>query len=351
MTHEPGSAAEVQDLVPRSASVTVIGGGTKSDAAAASSGTAVLSLARLRGIIDYSQEECVFTARAGTPISEIDSTLAHHRQYLPFDPPFAAEGATLGGTVAAGLSGSRRYRYGGVRDFVIGVRVVDGEGRHIRSGGKVVKNAAGFLLHHALVGSAGAFGVLTEVTVKVFPAPEARRYLAADCGRVQRAFHLARHIESLGADCEAIDFDHQGRLTVAIAGRKAALDIRVERLQSALRSHVRDIEVLDEVAATAMSVPAVSSVKVAGATRAWEPLRPHVLAARFMCAGAVAWLFTSDVAAFDEALDAERLRGVVIRGPGAGRRVGHWPTDVFEERLRSVLDPGNRFSAASHPRR
>ena len=70
-----------------------------------------------------------------------------------------------------------------------------------------------------------------------------------------------------------------------------------------------------------------------------------------MCAGAVAWLFTSDVAALARALDAERLRGVVIRGPGAGRRVGHWPPDVFEERLRSVLDPGNRFSAASHPRR
>ena len=93
-----------------------------------------------------------------------------------------AAGATIGGTVAAGVSGSCRYRFGGIRDFLIGVRVVDGEGRVIRSGGKVVKNAAGFLLHQAMVGSCGRLGVVAELTFKVFPAPEAHATVRVDAG-------------------------------------------------------------------------------------------------------------------------------------------------------------------------
>ena len=89
----------------------------------------------------------------------------------------AAEGATLGGTVAAGLSGPGRWRFGGLRDFILGVQFVDGEGRLLRLGGKVVKNAAGFDLPKFFVGSAGRFGVLAEMTFKVFPRPAATRTL------------------------------------------------------------------------------------------------------------------------------------------------------------------------------
>ena len=102
-----------------------------------------------------------------------------HGQYLPFDPPLTAAGATIGGTVAAGINGPCRYRFGGIRDFLIGARIVDGEAAHPAGGGKVVKNAAGFLLHQAMVGSCGTLGVLAELTFKVFPAPRRTRRCAS----------------------------------------------------------------------------------------------------------------------------------------------------------------------------
>ena len=129
----------------------------------------MLDTTGLTGIIDYSPDECVLTARAGTPSPRSAPCSPRMGQYLPFDPPLVDAVPRIGGTSPAGLSGSGRYRYGGVRDFLIGTRVVDGEGRLIRSGGKVVKNAAGFLLHHGMVGSLGRFGVITELTFKVFP--------------------------------------------------------------------------------------------------------------------------------------------------------------------------------------
>ena len=99
----------------------------------------------LRGIVEYEPEEFTFTALAGTPVARDRARRWREQgQYLPFDPLLAEAGATLGGTVAAGVSGPGRFRYGGVRDFILGVRFVDGLGRLLRMGGKVVKNAAGF---------------------------------------------------------------------------------------------------------------------------------------------------------------------------------------------------------------
>src|SRR5439155_368623 len=137
-------------------------------------------LSRLSGIVEYEPSEFTFTALAGTPLKAIIAALAERGQYLPFDPPLADAGATLGGTIAAGLSGPGRVRFGGLRDFILGVRFVDGEGRILRMGGKVVKNAAGFDLPKFFVGSAGRFGVLAEITFKVFPRPAATRTLRLD---------------------------------------------------------------------------------------------------------------------------------------------------------------------------
>src|SRR5207253_308179 len=136
--------------------------------------------AGLRGITEYDPSEFTFTAGAGTPVREIVAALAERGQYLPFDPMLADAGATLGGTVAAGLSGPGRFRFGGLRDFILGVQFVDGEGRVLRMGGKVVKNAAGFDLPKFFVGSVGRFGILTELTFKVFPRPVATRTLRLD---------------------------------------------------------------------------------------------------------------------------------------------------------------------------
>jgi len=141
----------------------------------------VVDLAGLTGITEYQPDECTFTALAGTPVAEIDRRLAEHGQALPFEPPLAGRGATIGGTVASGLNGPGRYHHGGVRDFLIGAKFVDGEGRLIRGGGKVVKNAAGFYLHHLLLGSLGRLGIFVELTFKVFPVPRAQRTLRVTC--------------------------------------------------------------------------------------------------------------------------------------------------------------------------
>src|SRR5687768_10335661 len=164
----------VQDFV-RSAREPLLprGAGTKPSLSTPPAGAASLELGGLRGVREYEPGEFVFTALAGTPLAEVEALLAQHGQYLPFDPLLIERGATLGGTVAAGLSGSGRYRYGGVRDFILGVRYVDGSGELVRGGGKVVKNAAGFDLPKLFVGSLGQLGALVELSFKVFPRPEA----------------------------------------------------------------------------------------------------------------------------------------------------------------------------------
>ena len=146
----------------------------------------------LSGVLEYEPGEYVFTALAGTPVAQVEAMLAEHGQYLPFDPLWPARGATLGGTVAANTAGPGRNRYGGVRDFLIGVRFIDGRGELVRGGGKVVKNAAGFDLPKLMVGSLGAFGLLVELSFKVFPQPEAFATLEIECGSLDAALQIVR---------------------------------------------------------------------------------------------------------------------------------------------------------------
>src|SRR6185437_8279243 len=134
----------------------------------------VLELAAWRGIVDYEPSELVITARCGTALADIESTLAAHGQFLPFEPPVFAPATTLGGVVAAGLSGPRRMYAGAVRDFVLGTRLLTGSGELLRFGGQVMKNVAGFDLSRLLCGSLGILGVITEVSLKVLPLPRAQ---------------------------------------------------------------------------------------------------------------------------------------------------------------------------------
>ena len=146
-----------------------------------------LDLSGLSGVLEYDPAELTITALAGTPVREVDSALEEHGQHLPFDPPLMAAGATLGGVVATGASGAGAWRHGGVRDFIIGVRFVDGTGRLVAGGGKVVKNAAGFDLPKLMVGSAGRLGVIVQLSFKVFPRP-----IATTTARVRVRRHRPR---------------------------------------------------------------------------------------------------------------------------------------------------------------
>src|SRR5947208_13328723 len=175
MSVAPSSVTELVEAVRSAPRVLAIGAGTKPRLSAVD--CAKISTRNLSGIIEYEPSEFTFTALAGTPISDITAALAERGQYLPFDPLLVRAGATLGGTVAAGLNGPGRFRFGGLRDFILGVKFIDGLGRLLRLGGKVVKNAAGFDVPKFMVGSLGRFGVLTEITFKVFPRPAATHTL------------------------------------------------------------------------------------------------------------------------------------------------------------------------------
>ena len=146
------------------------GGGSKSFYGQAPVGEP-LNTSLYSGIVSYEPSELVITARAGTPLGELQATLAERGQMLAFEPPHFGR-ATVGGCVAAGLSGPRRMRAGPLRDFVLGAQLLDGGGKLLNFGGQVMKNVAGYDVSRLLAGSLGTLGIITEVSLKVLPQPE-----------------------------------------------------------------------------------------------------------------------------------------------------------------------------------
>ena len=138
----------------------------------------LLELRAYRGIVDYEPSELVITARCGTPLSEIESLLASRSQFLAFEPPAFGSDPTIGGVIAAGLSGPRRMQVGAARDFVLGAKLLDAGGEELRFGGRVMKNVAGFDVSRLLCGSLGFLGIITEVSLKVLPRPRCERTYA-----------------------------------------------------------------------------------------------------------------------------------------------------------------------------
>jgi glycolate oxidase FAD binding subunit len=131
----------------------------------------VLDPTAYTGVVDYEPTELVVTARCGTRLTDLEAELSNHRQMLAFEPPHFGPGATIGGCVAAGLSGPRRATAGAVRDFVLGVRMLDGKGDDLSFGGRVMKNVAGYDVARLMTGSLGTLGLLLEISLKVLPLP------------------------------------------------------------------------------------------------------------------------------------------------------------------------------------
>jgi glycolate oxidase FAD binding subunit len=160
------------------------GSGSKDFYGNAISGT-VLDVQSCQGIVSYEPQELVLTARAGTTLAEIEKLLAENGQMLPFEPPHFGGGATLGGCIAAGLSGPRRAYQGAARDFVLGVRMLDGRGDLLTFGGQVMKNVAGYDVSRLQVGAMGTLGLLLEISLKVLPRPVAETTLCFDMDQAQ----------------------------------------------------------------------------------------------------------------------------------------------------------------------
>jgi glycolate oxidase FAD binding subunit len=346
----PASIDELAGAVLSTPRVLAVGAQTKPRLSAVD--TEKISTSRLRGIVEYDPDEFTFTALAGTPVHEIAAALAERGQYLPFDPMLSEAGATLGGTVAAGLSGPGRFRFGGVRDFILGIRFVDGAGRLLRMGGKVVKNAAGFDLPKFFVGSLGRFGVLAEVTFKVFPRAAATRTLKLEFDGVGAAAQALMEAASARWECDALDILPDGKSVL----------LRLAAPESALDSIVR--EVLARWPGTTLSAE--------DATNAWTdirefrwvhddaslikaPITPGLAPAlhraldamggarlHVSAGGDVAFLSTRDATVIDRTLRHLDLKGVTLLGSGP-LWCGTRQRPQLSQAVKEALDPQNRF--------
>ena len=180
-----------------------------------------LEVAGHRGVVDYDPAELVLTARAGTPLTEIEALLAANGQMLAFEPPRLGPGGTLGGAVATGLSGPRRPFTGALRDYVLGVRILDGRGQVLRFGGTVFKNVAGFDAFRLMAGAHGELGVLLDISLRVVPRPavEAARILdlPAEAARRNIAELMRRPLRLSGA------FHDGERLHLRLSGGRAGV--------------------------------------------------------------------------------------------------------------------------------
>ncbi|OIV36637.1 hypothetical protein BIV57_15140 [Mangrovactinospora gilvigrisea] len=199
---------------------------------------AVLSTERLRGVVDHQPDDMVLVVRAGTPLAELAPELAAHGQRLALDPARAEEGATVGGLLATADAGPLRQLHGGPRDLVLGVTVVLADGTAARSGGRVIKNVAGYDLAKLLSGSLGTLGLVVELAVRLHPVPEATATWAVPCAD-RAALAVARRAEAAGAEPAAMQWADLGdgsepRLLLRFEGGEGALTERLAAVAEVL---------------------------------------------------------------------------------------------------------------------
>ena len=220
-------AVTIREAARQKRPLCICGGGTKNFYGGEIRGYKLNTL-DYRGIVSYEPTELVITARAGTPLAEVEAALREKGQMLAFEPPHFGEGATLGGCVAAGLSGPRRPYAGALRDFVLGVRALDGKGDDLRFGGQVMKNVAGYDVSRLMAGSLGTLGVLLEVSLKVLPLPASETTLLLKCGEAE-AISLMNKWAAQPLPITATAY-RDGDLGVRLSGARVAVEAAVRKL-------------------------------------------------------------------------------------------------------------------------
>jgi glycolate oxidase FAD binding subunit len=196
------------------------GGGTKDWYGQSLQGD-ILDTRAYSGVVSYEPTELVITARCGTPLAEIEATLAEQNQMLAFEPPYFGSDATIGGVVASGLSGPRRQAAGAVRDFVLGTALLNGRGQLMHFGGQVMKNVAGYDVSRLLAGSLGTLGLIAEVSLKVLPRPIMETTLQFAMDQKDAIGHLNQW-GGLPLPISASAW-HDGVLRVRLSGAEAAI--------------------------------------------------------------------------------------------------------------------------------
>jgi glycolate oxidase FAD binding subunit len=370
----PTSEDDLRDLVAEAAGagrkLAIRGGGSKAGVGRPEWEATVLDLRGFTGVVDYDPPELVLTVRPGTPLSEVQALVAGRNQMLAFEPfdhgPLfgqAPGAATIGGVVAAGVSGSQRVSAGAARDHLLGLRAVSGRGELFVAGAKVVKNVTGYDLPKLMAGSWGRLGAMTELTLKVMPAPrvsETRVLLGLDVARAVAAMAAA-----MGSPAEVAAAAHlpgDGGVTAfRLQGFAASVAARAQTLARVLAPFGRLQAPGADSAAIWTALRTLSPLPIglplwrinvppSGAVGVIAALEP--LGARWLLdwAGGLVWAAgTVDPAAVRTAATAARGHAVLVRWPGeepAPVRALHPLAPgvaALEERVRRAFDPAGVF--------
>lgn len=326
------------------------GGGSKDFHAEALIGDE-LDTRAYRGIVDYEPSELVVTARCGTPLAKIEDTLAQHGQFLPFEPPAFGDATTIGGAVAAGLSGPRRASAGAARDFVLGAHLVDANGELKRFGGQVMKNVAGFDAARLLCGSLGVLGLIAQVSLKVLPRPYDEITLRFDCD-AKAALALFHRWRTQPLPVSATSW-HDGAAAVRLSGSPSALRAARAALGGSvldaaqapawwlgLRNQTHDFFRRGDKPLWRLSIPATAPIGAfADGLIEWS--------------GALRWLHSAAPAGEIRAI-AEKLGGTAMLWRGASTATRFHPLAPanleLHRRLKREFDPNGIFNRGRlHP--
>ena len=337
-------SATIHHAAERHEPLRICGSGSKDFYGGPLTGT-TLDVTPYRGIVEYEPKELVLTARAGTPLAEIEKTLAENGQMLPFEPPHFGPGATLGGCVAAGLSGPRRAYQGAVRDFVLGVRMLDGRGDDLKFGGQVMKNVAGYDVSRLMAGAMGTLGVLLETSLKVLPRPVKEVTLRFEMDEAQAIETMNRWAGKplpLSATCY-----RQNVLTVRLSGAASAVNAAMVKLGGEVNEHGADfwnnlrehtaVFFQTDMPLWRISLPATAQPLNLSGSQLIE------------WGGAVRWLQT-DASADAVRQEAVRAGGqaTLFRGGDKSQGVFHplpAPLMEIQKRLKLSFDPHGIFNA------
>jgi len=336
----PPCGEELGERIRRAAAtkapLRIVGGGTK-----AFYGRQVdaepLNVAGHCGVVSYDPSELVVVARAGTPLAEIEARLGECGQRLAFEPPRLGEASTIGGVVAAGLSGPRRPFSGAVRDCVLGATILDGRGQALRFGGQVFKNVAGFDAFRLMAGAMGCLGVVLEVSLRVTPAPRREAAvaleLASDVARTRVCALMARPTPLSGA------FHDGERLHLRLSGGEAgvtalAAELGGEEEPLGYWDAVRDLThptLASHEPLWRVSLPQTAPIPPVGDVAAWD------------WAGSLVWM-RSNLAAESVWQSAAGVGGhaTLFRGAKAGEEVFQPLAPAMlalHQRLKAALDP------------
>lgn len=362
---EPRDAADLAEIVADAATsgrkLELRGGGTKADFGAPREAE-IVSLAGLTGVVDYDPAELVLSVRAGTPLADVQALVASEGQMLAFEP-WGDAGATIGGTLAAGVAGSRRVTAGSARDHLLGLTAVSGRGEVFVAGAKVVKNVTGYDLPKLMAGSWGRLGAMTELTLKVLPAPRHVVTMAAR-GLGPASAHAAMAC-ALGSTAEvsAAAALPDGTVLLRVAGFAPSVAARCAALPGLLAGHCA-LEAMADDEAAPLWRQAMAGEALRGAVR-WDVHLPPRHAPDLIAAlppgaewamdwgGGRLWIGTdAEDAAVREM--AARLGGEarLIKAPEAMR--AHVPTFhpcarsvlALEGRVRRAFDPKGVFATA-----